>query len=427
MDPNAFHYGGSASSAQNAQNQFMNQGEELSGRDAPQIQNQYDARDQGNVQNSMSGQGGLAGYYQGQMNGTGPSLAAMQSSASTEEGLAAQQASANSAHGSLSGALAQRGAQTAGTAANQSNAYNAMVGRTQEANNAANGLANVYNQQGQLGLQEQGLNAGQAQNQAQLQAGQNALNQQGLLGSQQMAQNIGLADQQGAENYQTSSSQAIQAAQNQQQQNNQFNASQQSNMVGGAIGAISSLFDADMQEPGPKGEHSKNGFILREESGGSNHDPFILAYSKQSGKAMKLDMKPLTPSEQHQAAQPHGAGPLGADQRPQDHLSTLGIGAPSQYHDAQVDDSSWGGPIQGPDQPDPYTMYSSKKSGGGMGAMAFADAPGNLAGSMGGGWGNWGGPALATPTGGNHTRPWAAARARVATETRPARHPAAAD
>lgn len=132
--------------------------------------------------------------------GNGPSAAQNQMQSGLEQGINANMAMANSARGQAGVANAQKNAlgqnaQMAGAAANQSAQLRAQEMQQAQSQYAgmSNQMQNQYaqQQQGYLGLGMQGAQGlqGNAYNQAQLQAGQNALNQQGDLAYQQLAFN----------------------------------------------------------------------------------------------------------------------------------------------------------------------------------------------------------------------------------------------
>lgn len=333
VDPNAFQYGGAPGGAWAAQNAYQVQGQNAFGpggrnASAPTMQNQYNARDQGAVQNSIRQQGAngqLGQYYHGILNGTAPSLAQAQMNAATDQNIASQMAMAHSAPGSLAGAAAARNAATTGAQMQQNAAQQSMIGRIQEEQQAAAGMQGMLQNQGQLAMGEQGLNANTAYQQAGLQAGQNSLNDQYGLASQQMANQVAqqqlaaqMAGQQlQSQNYLTAQGQAIGQS--------EANAQQNQKMFGGMMSGLGSMFgDADFQEPG----NASNGFTLREEAGSSDHEPFILAFSRDGRVAGKLRVDPLSPSESMQVQKPHGAGPIADPHRISTRVNDLGVTGP---------------------------------------------------------------------------------------------------
>jgi hypothetical protein len=255
---------------------------------------------------SLAGQGQLGNFYVGQLNGTGPNLSAQY----TDQSLAAQQAAAASAKGSLGQAGAQEQAGMAATQARQAGAQAAV----QEKYNAAQGLAGLSATQQQA---SQGW-AGQQQN---VWTGeQNAKNAQG--------------------NYELG--QGAQA-----QQGSEYGGSQLTSLAGAAFGAAGAAAgaDADLIEPG-----GGAGETLREERATKGHPGWVLMVDHQTGEMSKVATTPLTPEEHAQARGEHGAGPLNSPQRDHTDYHDLGMGTPST----------------------------------GLAAPRFGDAPGSLAGTLGG-------------------------------------------
>jgi hypothetical protein len=310
VNSNAFQYGGGAGGAQGQQNLYQAQASNAQGRQGAQINNTYDSRDQSAVQGTLGGMSSLGSYYQGVMNGTQPSLAQAQMQQSTDQNINAQMAMAHSTGGALASAAANRNASNYGQNAMNQAAQQSMIGRIQEEQNAASGMSNLLQNQGQLGLGEQGLNAGQALAQAQLQQNQNSLNDQMTLGSQGMANQIGLAQLQAQMQQQSLQSQNQLSSEGLAAQQAQANAANNANLLGGVAGAVGGALlaaDADLKEPGG-GAH----WTLREEP------DFILAKNQRTGELRKVATQPLSDEEMRQAMARHGAGPLGsADPRRQ--------------------------------------------------------------------------------------------------------------
>jgi hypothetical protein len=329
QNPNAYQYGGYAGGAQAAQQQYQNAGNAALNQAAPTVNNAYGTADRSQTSGVMQGEQGLQNFYAGQMNGTGPNLAAAQSQASTDQGIAAQQAAANSSRGALASAGAQRGAALNAAQAQQANAQNSAMATIQQQYNAANASAGLYGQQGQQALQQSGQDIQNAQYGAGLQEQQNALGAGTALGYAGLGAQVGgqqLAAQEAGQQYN------LQAA-GLNQQNSQFNAGQKQNAWGAVIGGLGSMIgadfdlhgfyrDAQFEEPG----NPSNGWTLREEAGGPDHAPFILAADRENGGMFKVAMDPLTPAEAKQVARPHGAGPLDAPDRKRTVVHDMGLG-----------------------------------------------------------------------------------------------------
>jgi len=264
--------------------------------------------------------GGLGSFETSIANGTGPNLAQAQMNASTDQNIAAQQAAAHSATGSLASSAANRNASTQGVAMGQGAAEQSAIDTINQQTAAAGAAGSLYGAQGNV--------YGQEGTQAQ---GMSAIDEQTALANQQAAQQTALANQGTDLNYAGMQANVYgqQLAGNEAQANNALGLSgqgltqqqitnQQNDAMLGAgtsgAGALLSLgllaaADADLQEPG-----GTAAWTLREESGGPGHDPFILALDRQKGRALKLATEPLSRSEHEQAfREPHGAGPLGED------------------------------------------------------------------------------------------------------------------
>jgi hypothetical protein len=324
VNPNNFQYGGAVGGAQGTEQQYAQMAQQQGNVQGAQINNQYAGQDRAATQNVMSGEQGLQSYYQNLLNGGGTSLAQAQLNQATDQSIAAQQAAAHSAPGGLAASAAARNAATQGIAQQQQNAQQSGIARLQEEQMAAQGSAGLYGQQGSQALQEQGLNAQNAQAQAALQQQQQGINAQTQLGYGGLQNQVGIAQLGASGNQAQLQSNNQLAAQGQAIGQSQFNAGQNTSVIGAGLSAVGTLAaaDVDMQEPGSE----RNGFILREESGGHGHAPFIAAVSKETGQVGKLPIVPLSPSEAHQVARPHGAGPLGSPTRQHTDMSVIRFG-----------------------------------------------------------------------------------------------------
>jgi hypothetical protein len=383
QNPNAYNYGGAPNGAALQESAYNAAGQKAMQGQAAQVSNAYGLADRAQNQGVQSGEqglqstmGGLAGYYQNQLNGTGPNLAAQQAQASTDQSIQAQQAVANSAHGSLASAGASRAAAAGAAQAQQAGAQQAVQGTIQQENQAQTGLQNLYGaqaglygQMGQQGLQQQGNDLQNAQYAAGLQEQQNQLNQQGGLAYAGLGQSVAqsqLAAQEAGQNYNLS-------AAGMNTQNNQFNAGQTQNAWGailGGLGSAMSMGDADLKEPGPlAGAHhglGPAGETLREESGSpGEHDPFILDVSHQTGQMRALATRPLTPSERRQVMAPHGAGPLNSPNRIHTDVHDMGLAGGSGLDPGTAGDYAQGmAAMQGAPPPGDLAMAQAGQRAG---------------------------------------------------------------
>lgn len=299
-DPNAFQYGGRAGAAGEQEQQYQQQGAAAQGRQGAQITNQYDPRDQSQVQGTLGQLGGLGDYYRNVLAGKAPSLAQAQMQAATDQAIAAQLGAAKSV-GGPGAALAARNAGNAGTGMLENAAQQSMIGRIQEEQNAAAGLNTELSTQGQLGLGEQGLNAQTAYEQARLNQEQHGLNDTMTLGSEGMANQVALSQLQAQMEQQQLQSGNQLTAQGQQLGQSEFNAGQNAQMLQGIIGAVGSGLAADLHMVDPSGGPR---MTLREEPG------FIAARDDRTGLIGAIRPQPLTPHEHALMQRPHGAGPL---------------------------------------------------------------------------------------------------------------------
>lgn len=308
VNPNAYQYGGQAGGAQAFNSQLQGLAAAQAQQQGAQIQNQYDPRDQAQMQGVL---GQLGGFYAGQLNGTGPSLANLQAQGAMEDSIQAQMAAANSARGGLSGAAAQMGAAQNAATAQQNAAYNAMQGRIQEEYNAAQGMQGV----GQLSLGEQQANMQNAQMQAQLQQSQQDINAKMGLGYSGLENQVNEEQLNAQMQQQAQMSSNYLGASGMGMQQSQFNTTNNENLAMGGLGAAAGLMmlaaDADFVEP--RGADARPAWdTLREQRTVDGH-PFIAIADRNTGVVEKLATKPLSPAEARRVAEPHGAGPLFAD------------------------------------------------------------------------------------------------------------------
>lgn len=319
VNPNAYQYGGAPGGATGFNQYLQGLAGSQAAQQGAQIQNQYDPRDQAQVQGTL---GQLSNFYTGQMNGTGPSLAAQQAQAAMDQSIQAQAAMANSARGGLSGAAAQMQAAQSGAAAQQAAAQQAVQGRIQEEYNAAQGMQGV----GQLGEGEQQINAQTAYEQAALQQQQQDINARMGLGYAGLENSVNTEQLNAQMQQQAQMSGNYLGASGMGMQQSQFNTTNANNMLMGGLGAASGLLlaaaDADFQEPAP-GEIGRKGgrgfadadmhppahLTLREENT-VDGAPFLAIADQNTGVVRKLATLPLTHAEAARVAAPHGAGPI---------------------------------------------------------------------------------------------------------------------
>jgi hypothetical protein len=408
LNQTAFQYGGSPTGASSLAQSLQNWGGQQMGAAAPSNANPYGAQGQAQYQQAYGGLAAnagayapLASFYQGEAQGTSPSLAQAQLNAANQQATNQQYALANSAKGGLGAAAAQ--SQAMGTAAQlgQQNAQNAVAANIQQQQQGAAGLSSAlsgqqsaYGNLGQLGQSQQGIYQGAANTQAALAAQQAALNSQNYLGAQGLANTVqGTQLQAGIAGQQLASQNEL-TAQQQANQSAQFNAGQNANNVSGigsAIGDIgkdiTSFFDADLIEPKPGGAH----WTIREEPS------FLLAKNQLTGELRKIATQPLTEQERHEAVnRPHAAGPLGADdpRRMRMDGQTGAYTGPQQFSDMQLGGSglsafSLGGIGSAGLTGLPMPGQPNSKSGlGGFAAGVQAAAPSGGKSPFGGGGGS---------------------------------------
>ena len=370
VNGNAYQYGGKqgGAAAQNAQYQGLAAAQ--AAQQGAQIQNQYDPRDQSQVQGTL---GQLGSFYQGQMNGTGPSLASAQMQQATDQSIAAQMAAANSARGGLAGAAAQRQASQQGAAMQQNAAQQSMQGRIQEEYNAAQGMQGV----GQLSEGEQNINAQTAYQQAALQQQQQDINARSALGYGQLENQVNTEQLNAQQQQQAQQSSNYLAASGMGMNQSQFNTNQTTNEVLGGIEAggmlLAAAADADLQEPGGPAH-----WTLREE------DNYILAKNQRTGEMRALATRPLTDREFNQAMSKHGAGPLGGEdpRRMRTTFHDFQMGAPNMGMAPQPVIGRPGTPAIGPvmQQPRPAPgggmQMRAPMPGAGMPPQQMAPPPG---------------------------------------------------
>jgi hypothetical protein len=299
-NPGNYQYSSNYGNANQTEGAYAGMGAAAQGHAAPTVADPQGRVDQSRAGGVMNGFSNVNNYYQGVLNGTAPSMAQAQMTASTDQAIRAQEAMANSARGPLAGALAGREAAQSGNVALQDAAQKSMIGRIQEEQNAAQGYGQNLANEGGFSATEQGLNQNLGIEQARTQEQQNALNQAGALGYAQLGQQTSLA-QLGAGNDLTKAQLAEQGL---QQQGSQFQTGQNNNLLAGAIGAGAALLPllaADVKMRDPAGG---SGFTLREEP------DFIAVRNDRTGKLGKLRVDPLEPHEMQQARAPHGADAL---------------------------------------------------------------------------------------------------------------------
>lgn len=255
-----------------------------------QGQTQYDQGQQarGYEQNAL-------GLMQSAAEGGQPSAAEIQMRQGIDASIASQMAMANSAHGGLAAAAAQRQAAQQGVAMQQAGVGQAAALRAQEMAQAREAYM-----QGAAGIRGQDLGAYQSAYGTGL--GYAEGGEKGILGSeglQQGYEGMGVGIENASAQSQTQN-RAINAGLS---ENNQALGAQEAG-AGMAAGAamMAAFADADLSEPGGPAH-----WTLREENS------FILAKNQRTGELRKLLTAPLTDREFRQAMAKHGAGPLGAD------------------------------------------------------------------------------------------------------------------
>lgn len=301
--PNAYQYGGMPGGAQAFNNSLQYANAQQQHQQGAQI-------DQGQVGGTL---GQLSGFYGGQLNGTGPSLAAEQMKAATDQNIAAQMAAANSAHGTLAAAGAQMNAANNASQMEQNAAQQSMQGRIQEEYNAAQGLQGVAGEQGQLAMTQAQLQEQQQLENARMGLGyaglENTVNEEQLQAQQQ-------AQAQMSGNYLAASGMGM----NQSQFNTQQNTNLALGGIGAGIGLLGALGDADFQEPSGLAAHSYADadmpppahLTMREERAVDPH-PFMVLADRNTGRVERVKTEPLDNRERARVNEPHGAGPLFAD------------------------------------------------------------------------------------------------------------------
>jgi hypothetical protein len=230
-----------------------------------------------------------------QANGTGPSAATDAARQQEQQAQAGMGALAASGSGSSGNALAKRQAMIQGGAAQSALGGQAATARAQEQIAGGQQLANVTGQARGQDIQNAGIQAGLATNQAQIAEQQNQVN---------------------------AASAAANAGQNQQ-----MLGSVAGMAAGAAMFADADVGQTDFVEPPGKAKPGGEAhWTLREEKG------FILARNQLTGQNFKLATVPLTPQEEAEAKAPHGAGPLGANDPKRKHsqMADGEMGAPPQ-------------------------------------------------------------------------------------------------
>lgn len=192
VDPNAYHYGGTANGAADASANYTQQAQAAQGRQAPTAATQtvdygQANADAGQGQQSRQGQSAMANVLAQRAMGGAPTIAQMQADRQMQQAQAGQASMAASARGAGALANAQRNAanNVADTQANISG--QAQINGAQEVLNNTNAASAAYGNLRSGDQAQQGQDAGQAQftnqsavNQGQFnatqQSGQNSLN-----------------------------------------------------------------------------------------------------------------------------------------------------------------------------------------------------------------------------------------------------------
>lgn len=182
VDPNAYQYGGSPGGADEAANRYRNQAEGAQGRQGVRADFGNALGNRQNALEAREGQRTAAELMMARAQGRVPSIARMAADRQMGQAVSAQQAAAASARGPAGLALAQRNAAGNIAGAQSAIANQGQLNEMQErlaAEQAALGAYGGIRGQDYTG---QGLDAQQAQAQAQLDAQQRALNDQFSLG-----------------------------------------------------------------------------------------------------------------------------------------------------------------------------------------------------------------------------------------------------
>ena len=262
---------------------------------------------QGNPGDANANQGAeqaAQGLELAQANGTGPSQAVEMLKAQTAAAQNNANAIASSGSGSSGQGIQRRNAMMAGAGATQALGGQAAAARAGEQQAAIQGLGNMANQSRGLDLQASGINANQADTQAQLTEQQN-INNQGVQSQQQGA-----------------------------------NAGTLGNLASAAASAAPLLMmsdrnakvgieaaDADLQEPPNPHDPGDEAHISLREEPSVDGKPFLLTFDHQTGRAYKPLMQELSPEEERVAFErPHGAGEFGSPDRQRTEVHDFDLG-----------------------------------------------------------------------------------------------------
>ena len=262
---------------------------------------------QGNPGDANANQGAeqaAQGLELAQANGTGPSQAVEMLKAQTAAAQNNANAIASSGSGSSGQGIQRRNAMMAGAGATQALGGQAAAARAGEQQAGIQGLGNMANQARGLDLQASGINANQANMQAQLTEQQN-INNQGVQSQQQGA-----------------------------------NAGTLGNLASAAASAAPLLMmsdrnakvgieaaDADLQEPPNPHDPGDEAHISLREEPSVDGKPFLLTFDHQTGRAYKPLMQELSPEEERVAFErPHGAGEFGSPDRQRTEVHDFDLG-----------------------------------------------------------------------------------------------------
>ena len=181
--PSRGAYGAQVGNSTADSNTFAQRAGAAAGRQGPQINNQYGDASRNGLDYINSQENGLAGTLQGQINGTGPSIAQNQFNHAQDQSIASTMALANSSNGgAVARAGALRGAQQQNGATLAAGTSQAGALRLQEQQGAIGQLAGLYGQQGQRRLGQYGMENQNAQDQAHLMLQNRGQNDQYALG-----------------------------------------------------------------------------------------------------------------------------------------------------------------------------------------------------------------------------------------------------
>jgi hypothetical protein len=166
LDPNAYQWGGAAGVADAERDRYIALGNGAAGREAPSVYSSGFEADRGLEMQARGNQQNALDQYAGLMNGTGPSLAAIQAQQAQQAAMAQQASMAASARGGGANlAAAQRAAALGGANASGQIANAATMARAQEQLGAIAGYGGLSGQMRQGDASRAGLSGqmGQAQ------------------------------------------------------------------------------------------------------------------------------------------------------------------------------------------------------------------------------------------------------------------------